>query len=249
MGILGCPNASSRVTSIICSSSLDWQARAQSSIAFRSSSKSVVPGIVEMASPFRGPPYAEPPVDTQSYRGPDGLIRLRYPPKLRYVRIAHYGHDVRYAEGMPLFGCPAVTSIANIALMRGGDPLTRREVLIFSLVAGVGLLVSICWNTVDVMIKRFYGRNWPTVSAVIDAVGVSLVESKIPSSGAVHNWPSYLALTYSYRNREQQMGDYSRQFAKQEDAEAWANSYKGDTVKVHLDPRDPTRSVLREEDL
>jgi hypothetical protein len=45
------------------------------------------------------------------------------------------------------------------------------------------------------------------------------------------------------------MGDYSRRFGKKEDAEAWANSYKGETVKVHVDPRDPTRSVLREEDL
>ncbi len=48
---------------------------------------------------------------------------------------------------------------------------------------------------------------------------------------------------------EQQMGDYSRSFGKKEDAEAWANSYKDETVKVHVDPRDPTRSVLREEDL
>ncbi len=43
------------------------------------------------------------------------------------------------------------------------------------------------------------------------------------------------------------MGDYSRQFGNKEDAESWANSYKGETVKVHVDSRDPTRSVLREE--
>jgi len=42
---------------------------------------------------------------------------------------------------------------------------------------------------------------------------------------------------------------YSRSFGKKEDAEAWAASYKGEAVKVHVDPRDPTRSVLREEDL
>jgi hypothetical protein len=56
-------------------------------------------------------------------------------------------------------------------------------------------------------------------------------------------------LTYIYHYPEEQMGDYSRDFGDKEDAEAWANCYKGETVKVHVDPRDPTRSILREEDL
>jgi len=45
------------------------------------------------------------------------------------------------------------------------------------------------------------------------------------------------------------MGDYSRDFGNEDDAKAWANSYKGETVKAHVDPRDPARSVLRKEDL
>ena len=45
------------------------------------------------------------------------------------------------------------------------------------------------------------------------------------------------------------MGEYNRRFGNKDDAAAWANSYKGETVVVHVDPRDRTRSVLREEDL
>jgi hypothetical protein len=143
-------------------------------------------------------------------------------------------------------------SIANFLMHDGGGPVTGFEAILFSLIVGVGLLVSICWQILDDWKKRTRGRNWPTVSAVIDSVSVTLKESKLPSSGAVHNWPTYRAtLTYSYRNPEAQKGDYSRSFGydNEDDAKAWANSYKGETVKVHVDPRDPTRSVLREEDL
>jgi DNA-binding beta-propeller fold protein YncE len=59
------------------------------------------------------------------------------------------------------------------------------------------------------------------------------------------------AATYFYRNPELQTGDYSRLFSydEEDDANAWAASYKGSSVKVHIDPCDPSRSVLRKEDL
>jgi hypothetical protein len=72
----------------------------------------------------------------------------------------------------------------------------------------------------------------------------------LPGMKASTNQPYYKAtLIYSYNNPQQQMGDYSRRFSNEADANAWASSYKGETVKVHEDPRDPTRSVLRDEDL
>lgn len=112
------------------------------------------------------------------------------------------------------------------------------------------LLGAICWGAVEDVIERFHGRNWPTVSAVIDIVSIAFIPDEVPSPKADLSDSYYLAtLTYSYRNPEQQLGDYSRRFGNKSDAEAWANSYKGETVKVHIDPRDPTRSILREEDL
>ncbi len=139
---------------------------------------------------------------------------------------------------------------ACIFMRGGGSPVTRFEIILFLLVVGVGLVVSICWGAVEDWIEHTRGRSWPTVSAVIDTVSITLVESRLPSTLAVHNRPHYLAkLTYTYRNPEQQTGDYGRTFANEDDAKAWANSYKGETVKVHVDPRDPTRSVLRKEDL
>lgn len=139
--------------------------------------------------------------------------------------------------------------IAGI-LMRGGGPITRFEIILFSLAAGAIMLVGICWQLLDKWIKRTRGRNWPTVSAVIDLVSVASCEDNTPPLKADLNFPYYLAtLTYFYRNPEQQTGDYSRRFGSENDAKAWVNSYKGNTVMVHVDPRDPTRSVLREEDL
>jgi hypothetical protein len=138
--------------------------------------------------------------------------------------------------------------IASI-LMYAGGPVTRFEVILFSLVVGAGLLVSVCWEIIGGLVRRFHGRDWPTFSAVVDIASVAFVEDNTPHY-PTNNFSYYLAtLTYFYNNPEQQMGDYKRRFGNEDDAKAWANSYKGETVKVHVDPDDPTRSVLREEDL
>jgi hypothetical protein len=147
---------------------------------------------------------------------------------------------------MSLTMTPAVACI----LGGGGGPITRSSTILILLAFGAILLTGICWGIIEQLIERFHGRKWPAVQAVIDIVSVTLVESKLPSSLAVHNWPTYQAtLTYAYSNPERQTGDYKRSFGNEKDAKDWANSYKGETVKVHVDPRDPTRSVLREEDL
>lgn len=141
-------------------------------------------------------------------------------------------------------------AFASIFVLAGG-PLTGSEVKWFFLAAGAILLVAVCWDLIESLIERFHGRKWPTVQAVIEIVSVAYCDdSFIPSPKADLDDTYYLAtLTYTYNNPEQQMGDYKRRFGDKEEANAWANSYKGEMVKVHVDPHDPTRSVLREEDL
>ncbi len=92
------------------------------------------------------------------------------------------------------------------------------------------------------------GRDWATVTALIDVVTV--VPQYGQSRQGVTRVIGYLAtLTYFYHNPELQMGEYSRMFDSEEEAKAWTASFKGKTVMVHVDPRDPSSSVLRMEEL
>ena len=140
-----------------------------------------------------------------------------------------------------------MTLLIASTFMSGGTSTGFWSILIL-LAFGAVMLVGTCWQIIDTLVKRYHGRNWPTVSAVIDIVSVAFCEDNSLPTKADLSFPYYLAtLTYIYHNPEQQMGDYKRRFGNEDDAKAWANSYKGETVTVHVDPRDPTRSVLREE--
>src|SRR5579862_3895427 len=133
--------------------------------------------------------------------------------------------------------------------MSGGE-ITRSEVIGFSVFVGTVMTLGICWGIVQTWYGRIHGREWPTVSATIDIVSVAFIQDDIQHSKVHADSSYYLAtLTYVWHDPELQMGEYSRRFGHKEDAEAWANSYKNSTVTVYVDPRDPTRSVLREEDL
>jgi hypothetical protein len=93
--------------------------------------------------------------------------------------------------------------IAGFLMHSGGGPLTGSEVKWFLLVVGAGLLVSICWDTVNGLIRRIHGRNWPTVSAVIEIVSVAFIDddSLIPPSRPAFDNSHYKAtLTYTYSN-------------------------------------------------
>jgi hypothetical protein len=138
-------------------------------------------------------------------------------------------------------------------LIRTVGPSTFFSFILVLLAAGIVMVVAIGRVIVGEWIERTRCRNWPTMPAVVDIVSVAYCEpdgSPILRFKATSYNPYYQAtLTYIYQSPEEQMGDYSRKFSDKDEAQAWANSYKGETVKVHVDPRDPTRSVLREEDL
>ena len=86
-------------------------------------------------------------------------------------------------------------------------------------------------------------ENWPPITATIDVIAV--VKQNIGEKASF-----YMAeLTYFYRNPELQMGEYQRRFGANDQAKAWAAQFKGRTVLVHVNPTDPSDSVLLERDL
>jgi hypothetical protein len=92
-----------------------------------------------------------------------------------------------------------------------GSPLTRFKIILISLFAGAVMLVGICWQLSDNWKKRTHGRNWPTVSAVIDIVSVAFVEDDIPSIKAYPDTSYYQAtLTYTYHNPERKWATIAR---------------------------------------
>jgi hypothetical protein len=117
----------------------------------------------------------------------------------------------------------------------------------------IGLVVVIVsawassWQFWVQRLKGIRGRNWPTVSAVIDLVSVQKRVESGGKGGPIITW--VVLLTYAYRNPDLQTGDYDKSFNDEGEANDWADSYKGCTVMVHVDPRDPANSVLRKEGL
>jgi hypothetical protein len=119
----------------------------------------------------------------------------------------------------------------------------------------IGMAVVVAYGIVAFGLRHFVqwvkgvrSRDWSTVSAIVDIVTVQ--EQYYYDRYGSKNVTGYLAtLTYMYHNPEMQLGDFSRVFAEEAEARQWVTSRKGQTVMVHVDPRDPTRSVLRKEDI
>ncbi len=131
-----------------------------------------------------------------------------------------------------------------------GDRLIAAAAAIFSqpgllVVAGIAIAVAARqWRKgLAERARKRAALNWPTVTATIDVAAVlKNITPETKDRLAV-------SLTYFYRNPELQMGEFKRPFATIEQAKQWAALFKGRTVTVHVNPDDPSDSVLLERDV
>lgn len=112
----------------------------------------------------------------------------------------------------------------------------------------VGPIIAYSWRVMVQRVRGIEGRHWPTVPATIEDE-FSIEQQSMPSRYGNQVWGYQVTLGYVYHNPEIQFGQYCCNFDSQDEALAWANSFRGCTVKVHVDPKDPAKSVLRKEDL
>ena len=119
-------------------------------------------------------------------------------------------------------------------------------VYLMILVPGVAILLGAYWQFFAQWLRGVGGRKWPTVAAVIDLISV---QKRVQSTGKGDIVTYVALLTYVYHNPDLQTGDYDKSFSDEDEAQDWASSFKGCTVLVHVNPRNPSRSVLRAEDL
>lgn len=110
-----------------------------------------------------------------------------------------------------------------------------------------GTVVMHRWPMIVQLVRGIEGRDWPTVPAVIDRFDV--IEKTETTKYGQRVYGYLTTLQYVYHNPEIQIGEYNRLMDSQDEAEAWASSFKDCTVMVHVDPRDPGKSVLRKEEL
>jgi hypothetical protein len=127
------------------------------------------------------------------------------------------------------------------------DGLSWPVYLFTVVMGGIVLASASSWQFFVQRVKGIRGRNWPTVSAVIDLASVQRRVEPGGKGPPIITW--VVLLTYAYRNPDLQTGDYDRSFNDEGEARDWADSCKGRTVTVHVDPKDPTNSVLRKEEL
>ena len=183
------------------------------------------------------------------------LTRFSIPLQLPVLNLEH--RRAVWVRKNPTHHPPLITVsmtmlIASILMHSGGGPITRNEVILVSLAVGAILLGGICWGLIETWYDRIHGRNWPAVSAVVDIVSVAYCEpdgSPILNLKASSYNPYYQAtLTYIYHYPdEQQNQPVVANFLPRR--RVLGEFLQRRNRQGPRQPRDPTRSILREEDL
>jgi hypothetical protein len=123
----------------------------------------------------------------------------------------------------------------------GESALLRRPGVLVVAAIVVLALFRKWWKAYRERARKKAALNWPIVTATIEVPEVLqnvTVEDKY-----------IVALTYFYRNPELQMGEFRRSFPTKDHAKQWAGQFKGRSVPVHVNPNDPTDSVLLDRDV
>lgn len=107
--------------------------------------------------------------------------------------------------------------IASIgALIAHSDSGVFWPALLIGLVIAVALSFASSWQFLVQWLNGVRGRNWATISAVID---LASVQERVESGGKGPPIVSYVALlTYVYHNPDLQTGDYDRRFYDKDEA-------------------------------
>jgi hypothetical protein len=122
--------------------------------------------------------------------------------------------------------------------------------LFFLFVAVIVRVVGVItryWRFVEQWVNGIRGKDWGPISAVIDVV--SVVEQTEQTRGGERTIGYLATLTYFYRNPDLQMGEYCKMFDMEAEANQWVGQLKGRNLMIHVDPRDPSSSVLRPKEL
>lgn len=91
--------------------------------------------------------------------------------------------------------------------------------------------------------KERKARRWPVFYATVQ---VAIVAESNPTS-KVKSYKGWL--TYFYKNPEMQMGELEKYFRSKARAQHWVEQFRGRQVVVHVNPEDPSDSMLLESDL
>ncbi len=109
-----------------------------------------------------------------------------------------------------------------------------------ALVSLFGLIGAV----ITLLIARHYqrvGEDWPLVEGTIQQVCVTKGEGRDPLT--------YAALDYSYFCKQYESGVIERVFLKEHSARVFAEKFRNRKLPVHVNPRDPSISVVLKKDI